>query len=245
MMKVVKKFKNGIIGIKCNFCKGYGNAPNTEFDDTVNKVCTVCKGKGFNVVLAKINNLTPCKRCNSSGRRLELLDNPLGYFFLGEPCEVCKGTGIIILKFELTNFEEFDIRNFHPEIVKHSRELFLNAQWFHAVFEACKAFEEYVQNASELSFYGSELMSKALSLKGPLSLSSLNTITEKNKQEGIMHLAMGVTQLFRNPVSHRPAKKLPIKKQEALEILSLFNLLYKKIDAGLKLKKNENSTRSI
>jgi len=161
------------------------------------------------------------------------------------PCEVCKGTGIIILKFELTNFEEFDIRNFHPEIVKHGRELFLNGQWFHCVFEVCKSFEEYVQNVSGLSLYGTDLMSKSLSLKGSLSLSSLATITERDQQEGIMYLAMGVIKFFRNPVSHKPLKKLPIKKQEALEILSLFNLLYRKIDAGLKFKKNENSIKSM
>ncbi len=212
MMKVVKKFKNGAIGIKCNFCKGYGNAPNTEFDDTVNKVCPGCKGKGFNVVRAKINNLTPCNRCNSSGRRLEFVDNPLGYFFLGKPCEVCKGTGIIILKFELTNFEEFDIRNFHPEIVKHGRELFIKRQWFYCVFEVCKAFEEYVHKASALGIdlYGTKLMSNAFSTTGPLLLSSLDTLTARDQQEGIMHLAMGVVKLFRNPVSHKPAKELSI-----------------------------------
>lgn len=234
--KIVKKFNNRTIGIRCSFCKGNGTAPSTDIWDMVNTPCPVCKGRGFNIFRSKVDNLTPCKHCDSTGRKWEELNNVIGLHFLGSTCEICKGTGVIVLKFDLSDSEEFDIRNFHSEIVKHAKALFVKHQWVHCVFEVCKAFEEYVKKVSGLNddFYGIKLMSNAFSKTGPLVLSNLNTPTSINQQEGIMHIAMGVVQLFRNPISHEPARKLAIKKQDALEILNIFNLLYKRIDTAKK-----------
>lgn len=41
--------------------------------------------------------------------------------------------------------EMFDSRNFHPEVQKHARSLFVEGKHFHAVFECCKAFDKYVR----------------------------------------------------------------------------------------------------
>ena len=78
--------------------------------------------------------------------------------------------------------------------------------------------------------HGSELMSAALSLKGPLKLNSQRTETEKNEQEGIMHVCMGLMRAIRNPESHEPELDWPITREDALDILSLISFLYRQID---------------
>jgi hypothetical protein len=44
---------------------------------------------------------------------------------------------------EAVNREDYTLflaRDFHPEIIRHCKELFLQGNYFHAVFEACKAY---------------------------------------------------------------------------------------------------------
>jgi len=124
----------------------------------------------------------------------------------------------------------FDAREFHPDVRKHARILFLEGRHFHAVFECCKAFDKYVHEKAQLDKHGSELMSAALSLKGPLKLNTQQTETERNEQEGLMHLCMGLMRAVRNPESHEPELDWPITKGDALDILSLISFLYYQID---------------
>ena len=124
----------------------------------------------------------------------------------------------------------FDAREFHSEVRKHARLLFLERRHFHAVFECCKAFDKYVYERAQLDKHGSELMSAALSLKGPLKLNTQQTETERNEQEGLMHLCMGLMRAIRNPESHEPEIDWPITKGDALDILSLISFLYRQID---------------
>jgi uncharacterized protein (TIGR02391 family) len=124
----------------------------------------------------------------------------------------------------------FDSRGLHPEVRKHARLLFLEGHHFHAAFECCKAFDKYVGEKSKLNKHGSELMGTALSLKGPLKLNSQQTETERNEQEGLMHLCMGLMRAIRNPESHEPELDWPITREDALDILSLVSYLYRQID---------------
>ncbi|HJH27942.1 MAG TPA: TIGR02391 family protein [Methanophagales archaeon] len=129
--------------------------------------------------------------------------------------------------------EIFDSRSFHPEVRKHARLLFLEGKHFHAVFECCKAFDKYVQEKSEINKHGTDLMGAALSLKGTLKLNSQRTETERNEQEGIMHLCMGLVRAIRNPESHEPELDWPLTQGDALDILSLISILYGKIDTAV------------
>jgi len=126
----------------------------------------------------------------------------------------------------------FDARGFHAEVRKHARLLFLEGRHFHAVFECCKAFDKYVREKSRTAKHGSELMSAALSLAGPLKLNAQRTETERNEQEGVMHLCMGLMRAIRNPESHEPELDWPIIKEDALDILSLISFLYRRIDGA-------------
>jgi uncharacterized protein (TIGR02391 family) len=124
----------------------------------------------------------------------------------------------------------FYARNFHYEIRKHGEELFLEKRYFHAVFECCKAFDKYVREKSKIEKFGSELMSAALSMNGTLKLNKQISTTDRNEQEGIMLLCMGVMRAVRNPKSHEPALEWKVSREDALDILSLLSFLYRQID---------------
>jgi uncharacterized protein (TIGR02391 family) len=124
----------------------------------------------------------------------------------------------------------FISRHFHHEIIKHSKDLFIEGNYFHAVFESCKAFDKCVKEKSGIDKHGTDLMSNALSLKGPLKLNRQITETEKNEQEGLMHLCIGLMRAIRNPECHEPKLDWNISREDALDILSLISFLYRQID---------------
>lgn len=129
--------------------------------------------------------------------------------------------------------EIFDSRDFHHEVRKHARPLFIEGKNFHAVFECCKAFEKYVREKSRINNHGARLMGAALSLNGPLKINTQRTETERNEQEGIKHLCMGLMRAVRNPEAHEPELDWPITQEEALNILSLVSFLWQKIDTAV------------
>lgn len=53
---------------------------------------------------------------------------------------------------------EFSSRSFHAEITKHSKVLFLQGHYFHAIFEACKVYNKQVQAKSMSLKDGQALM---------------------------------------------------------------------------------------
>jgi len=124
----------------------------------------------------------------------------------------------------------FDSRQFHPEVRKHARQLFVERRHFHAVFECCKAFDGAVRAMAQSSKHGSELMGAALSKTGALKLNTLRTETEVNEQEGYMHLCMGLMRAIRNPLSHEPEYDWPMAQEDALDMLSLLSYLFRQLD---------------
>ncbi len=126
--------------------------------------------------------------------------------------------------------ELFDSRDFHPEIRRHARLLFIEGKHFHGVFECCKAFDRLVGDKSGINKRGPELMGAALSPKGPLKLNAQITETQRNEQEGVMHLCMGLMRAIRNPEAHEPELDWPLTQKDALDILSLISFLWSRID---------------
>lgn len=132
--------------------------------------------------------------------------------------------------------EVFDARQLHPEVVKHGRNLFIQSRHYHAVFECCKAFDRFVANKAQINEHGDKLMGAALNVNGTLKLNSLQTQSEINEQEGVMHLCKGLMRAIRNPEAHEPELDWPINQQDALDILSLISFLYRKIEAAIFFK---------
>lgn len=131
---------------------------------------------------------------------------------------------------------EFIQRNLHSEIHKHSRQLYLDGHYFHAVFEACKVYNKLVREKSHETKDGASLMMAVWSPDGVLKITKCQTETDHNIQNGIKFLSAGLMQAVRNPVSHEPAVDWPISKEDCLNILSFMTFLFKKLDDAIYYK---------
>lgn len=131
------------------------------------------------------------------------------------------------------NAKIFDERNFHTKVIQHARKLFTEGNYFHAVFECCKVYDKEVASKSQSRNHGTKLMMEVLSLKGALKLNAQQTETDKNEQEGIMHLSAGIMRAVRNPQSHEPALDWPITRDDALDLLSFLSFLFRKLDKSI------------
>ena len=121
-------------------------------------------------------------------------------------------------------------RNFHPAIHLHCRKLFSQQNYFHAVFEAAKAYNKLVGQKSMSQKDGTSLMLDVLSTNGVLKLNTGTTQTEKDVQDGIKFLSAGLMQALRNPTAHEPAIDWPISKEDCLDMLSFISYLFRQLD---------------
>ena len=128
------------------------------------------------------------------------------------------------------NEKLFEQRNYHEQIINHAKIQFISKQYFIAINECCKTFDNYVKSKSKIDSHGYNLMSKALSPNGPLKLNPHITETEKNQQAGLMHMCMGLMYHVRNPTSHETQQDLSISREDALDIMSFISYLFKQID---------------
>ena len=97
------------------------------------------------------------------------------------------------------------------------------------IFEACKLLNNKVQTLSDSSDDGKSLMLSVFSPKNPkIKLNIMKSASDKNEQEGFMHIFAGVMQGVRNPKGHDIVSlKDPIR---ALEYLGLISLLFRRLD---------------
>jgi len=132
--------------------------------------------------------------------------------------------------------EDFLARNFHEKIHQHCRKLFLQENYFHAVFEAAKVYNKYVQEKAQSEKDGQSLMLEVISVNGVLKLNKGVTQTEKNVQEGVKFLSAGLMQAMRNPTAHEPALDWPIGKEDCLDMLSFISYLFRQLDKAVYFK---------
>ena len=127
--------------------------------------------------------------------------------------------------------ERFDAYQFHPEINMHCRKLYREGNYFHAVFEAVKVYNNLVKSKAEINDDGQSLMMKAWSpQKGVLRINACSSETDMNFQDGVKFLSAGLMSAIRNPTSHEPALDWPISEQDAADILSLVSFLLRQYD---------------
>ena len=128
---------------------------------------------------------------------------------------------------------DFQSRNYHELIHKHCRKLFLQENYFHAVFEAAKVYNKSVQKKSQSRKDGQPLMMDVFSLVGVLKLNKGESQTEKDVQEGVKFLSAGLMQALRNPTAHEPALHWPISKSDCLDMLSFISYLLRQLDVAV------------
>jgi uncharacterized protein (TIGR02391 family) len=148
--------------------------------------------------------------------------------------EILKQAGVNIDLPWRKNIREFENHNFHEEVVKHSRKLFLQGNYFHAIFEANKAFNKRTKEKAQSQKDGVDLMMTVWGWeRGVLKITPCQTDTDKNVQEGMKFLSAGLMSAIRNPTAHEPEIEWPITKEECLELLSFLSFLFRKLDKSV------------
>ena len=120
--------------------------------------------------------------------------------------------------------ELFDALHFHPDIVKASRQLFIDGYFAQAIFEAFKMLEVFVKEKSrEQSLNGLRLMARVFDEKKPiLKLNDLSSQSEIDEQAGFKFLYMGAMRGIRNPKAHEYiVQDNPFRTLKYLAIASL------------------------
>lgn len=124
---------------------------------------------------------------------------------------------------------------FHPRIVDVCRNLYLNGHYADAVFNASKALINFVKEKSgKHDLDGVDLMRTVFSRNNPiLVFNNLNDQSDKDEQEGMMHLFEGVVLAIRNPRGHSFLYDSP---ERALEYICLLNLLANRLEEAKRSK---------
>lgn len=147
---------------------------------------------------------------------------------------ILRSEGVIGRGRGLGDEPEFSARGFHTEVFKHSRALFLQGHYFHAVFESAKAYNKSVRDKARSTKDGQALMLDVWGFdKGVLKVTPCVTDTDRNVQDGIKFLSAGLMQAIRNPTAHEPAVDWPINKEDALDILSFISFLWRQLDKAI------------
>lgn len=129
---------------------------------------------------------------------------------------------------------EFLRRKFHHLVTTHCKKLFLEGNYFHAVFEASKVYNSPVKEKSKSLKDGQALMLEVWAPdKGVLKLTNCVTETDKNVQDGVKFLSAGLMSAIRNPTAHEPALTWPIDKDDCLEILGFISYLFRQLDKAV------------
>jgi uncharacterized protein (TIGR02391 family) len=120
---------------------------------------------------------------------------------------------------------ELERRNVHKDVLAFCRPELLQANYFHAVFEATKSVAEKIRRKAGIKGDGAEIVDAAFGLaKGPplLAVNALGTKTEEDEQKGFSNLLKGMFGMFRNVTGHAPKIHWEIGEQDALDLLTLF-----------------------
>jgi len=103
--------------------------------------------------------------------------------------DLLKKNGVSLSLLNKENYEAFSARNFHRKVVEHSRDLFLQSNYFHAVFESAKAYNKAVGSKAQSDRDGANLMLKVWDCNGTLKVTPCESETDHNVQDGIKELS--------------------------------------------------------
>lgn len=120
-------------------------------------------------------------------------------------------------------------RNVHPLLVPIVKKLFDDGHFAQATFEALKFIEKRVQEWTQSTDTGRKLMSRAfLGDKPALQLTRMETVSEKDEQEGYGFLFVGAVLAIRNPRGHEVS--LTDDESTCLDHLTLASMLLRRME---------------
>ena len=125
----------------------------------------------------------------------------------------------------------FEYMDLHSRIASAAAELYLDTHYRQAVLDASIALVNYVKEKSRRHDRdGASLMRTVFSANSPvLRFNDLNDQTDKDEQEGMMHLCEGAVLALRNPRAHALFDESP---ELALDYIGLLSLLAKRLDGA-------------
>ena len=145
--------------------------------------------------------------------------------------KILADNGLDVTSPDKESLRRFDAHNFHSEIVKHCRRLYGQQNYFHAVFEAAKVYNNLVKSKAKSSRDGESLMMSAWDPNsGVLKVTRCESETDRNVQDGIKFLSASLMRAIRNPTAHEPALDWPIDEQDSTDILSFVSFLLRQND---------------
>lgn len=126
--------------------------------------------------------------------------------------------------------KELERRQVEAEVFVFCRAELLDSNYFHAVQEATKSIATLIRARTGLEADGSALVQQAFGTDDPiLRINALKDETQRGEQRGFMNLLTGFFGTFRNPTAHAPRIEWPVSEKDALDLLSLASLLYRRI----------------
>lgn len=142
----------------------------------------------------------------------------------------------------------FDYYPLHPRIRQIAESDFKQGNYFGAVFEACKAFNDFLRShansqSSEVALVREVLGEpdarnqnlRPLINLNPLDPASTDYNSQQNEQRGYSHIGIGIFMAFRHPKGHEPKDKhwVGIDAYEALDQLVTISAVMKRIEKAL------------
>ena len=128
-------------------------------------------------------------------------------------------------------FEGLDL---HPRIGQVCIDLYRDGHYRNAVLDASVALVNFVKEKSRRhDLDGAPLMRMVFSANNPiLAFNDLRDQTDRDEQEGMMHLFEGAVLALRNPRAHALLDDSP---ELALEYIALISLLAKRVDQAKRI----------
>jgi len=142
----------------------------------------------------------------------------------------------------------FDYYPLHPRIRQIAESDFKQGNYFGAVFEACKAFNDFMRDLVKSQSSEVKLVKEVLGepdakdekltplIKlSPLNPSSPDYRSQQDEQRGYSHIGVGIFMAFRHPKGHEPKDKhwVGIDAYEALDQLVTISAVMKRIEKAL------------
>jgi len=159
--------------------------------------------------------------------------------------EVLADAGVSLVLINRENLSVFAGRELHPLVHQHAQKLFVQGHYFHAVFEAIKAYHNLIQAKAQTTKDGQGMMLEVWSPdKGVLKVTPCESETDKNVQSGIGFLSAGLMAAVRNPTAHEPALDWPIARHDALDLLTFISFLLRQAEKAVYVPRTARPVRS-
>ena len=123
-----------------------------------------------------------------------------------------------------------DTIRLHSRVRAVSSQLFKDGHYRQAIFNACLALNEAVQQRSgRADLDGNKLMQLIFSKDNPV----LRFTGHPDEQQGFMWLFTGMWMAIRNPRAHHLGEAEDLDANEALELLALVSALFRSLDRAV------------